>query len=324
MESTGGFIHLRLISCKSLKAFNFFQKLSVYALVSIANDDDNNLHLNLDPKLSQRTPTDREGDGNPEWNHTVRFQLCDDLVRDCDKYFLHFDLYHEGAMFGDKFIGEVVVPFVDLIRESNGAVRFVTYQVRTRDGKSNGELNFSFMVKTGKDQGLKMESPATLITGYPLLQPPHHCPEPEPEFEFCSSEVENGSPRVQYPVLDLQDMLVQGPQLHSSSSGKQDLNPIQQTNYFLPQNGYYQLPTPPPLPYPPPPAAVAQGGPYFYNYPPPPPESDMWGPASYGGVQGYAAHGVSQLGSADGPMETWSSGWAGVGRNYHSSSGNSW
>ncbi|KAK8713268.1 hypothetical protein V6N13_148489 [Hibiscus sabdariffa] len=301
MESTSGFIHLRLISCKSLKAFNFFQKLSVYALVSIANDDDKH----LDRKLSQRTPTDREGDGNPEWNHTIRFQLCHDLVRDCDKCFLHFDLYHEGAMFGDKFIGDVVVPLVDLIRDSNGAVRFVTYQVRTRDGKSNGEMNFSFMVKIGKDQGFKIESPATLITGYPLLLPPRHSPEPEPEF--CSSEVENGSPRVQYPVLDLQDMLVQGPQLHSSSFGKQDLNPIQETNYFLPQNGYYQLPTPPPLPYPPPPAAMAQGGSHFYCYappPPPPPESGMWGPASYGGLQGYAAHGGSQLGSADVPTET--------------------
>ncbi|GMI65928.1 hypothetical protein HRI_000262100 [Hibiscus trionum] len=307
MESSSGFLQLTLISCKSLRAFNFFQKLSVYALVSIAIDGDR--------KLSQRTPTDREGDGDPEWNHTIRFELHDHLFRESDKYFLHFHLYHEGAMFGDKFIGEVVVPLVDLIQESNGAFRFVTYQVRTRDGKSNGELNFSFQVKIGMDQGLKMESPASMITGYPLLLPhPHHSPEPEPEAQFCSSEVGNGSPRVQYPRLDLQDMLVQGPQLHSSSYGKQDLNPIQESNYFLPQNGYYQLPTPPP----PPPAAMGQGGPYFYCYPPPPPGSDTWGPAP------YAAHGGSQLGSVDGALETWSNGWAGVRGNYHSSSGNSW
>ncbi|KAE8717726.1 Detected protein of unknown function [Hibiscus syriacus] len=277
MESSSSFIEVRVISCKSLKPFNFFQKLSVYALVSIATDDDKN----VDRKQPQRTPTDREGDGNPEWNHTIRF----DLFRGCEKYFLHFDLYHEGAMFGDKFIGEVVILLADLIQESNsGCVRFVTYQVRTRDGKSNGALDFSFKVKVGEDQGLKMESQASLITGYP--------------------EPESGSPRVQYPVLDLEGMSVQ------------DLIPIQQTNYCLPPNGYY----PPPPSYLPPPAAVAHGGPYCY-YPPPPPGSDMWGPATLYG--GYGVHGGTQLGSADAPLETWSNGYGagGVGGNYHSSSG---
>ncbi|KAE8699290.1 hypothetical protein F3Y22_tig00110584pilonHSYRG00620 [Hibiscus syriacus] len=272
MESGSGFIEVRVISCKSLRAFNFFQKLSVYALVSIANDDDDN----VDRKQPQRTPTDREGDGNPEWNHTIRFNLfCD-----CDKYFLHFDLYHEGAMFGDKFIGEVVVPLVDLVQKSNnGCVRFVTYQVRTRDGKSNGTLDFSFKVKIGEAQGLmKMESPASLLTGYP--------------------ETESGSPRVRYPVLDLEGMLVQ------------DLNP--------PQNGYY----PPPPPYLHPPAAVAHGGRYCYH-PPPPPGSYMWGPSLYGS---YAAHDGTQLACPDEPFETWANGYGvgGVGGNYHSPSRNNW
>ncbi|TYH28761.1 hypothetical protein ES288_A02G169600v1 [Gossypium darwinii] len=313
MESTGGFIELRVISCKSLKAFNFFQKLSVCALVYIAGDDDKK----TDRKQLKRTPTDREGDGNPEWNHTVRFEVSDDLLRDCDKIFVHFDLRHEGSMFGDKTIGEVVVPLLDLIQESNnGVVRFVTYQVRTTDGKANGELNFSFkVVNIGKDEGSKVETPASLITGYPLCY--HHSPAPEP-----SLEVESESPEVHYPVLDLEDMLVQGPhQLHSTSSGSQDLNLIQETNYFLPQNGYYELPPPPqpppphpppppPLPYPPPPpAATAYGGPYYYRHPPPPPGSNIWGLTPYVFGPGYCAPDGTQLGSADVPLETWPNGW---------------
>ncbi|OMO98538.1 C2 calcium-dependent membrane targeting [Corchorus capsularis] len=123
MESS--FIEIKVISCKDLKAFNFFQKLSVYALVSIARDDDKK----VDEKQQQRTPTDREGDGNPEWNHTVRFDLSKALLQDLDNLLIHFDLRHEGLMFGYKTIGEVRVPLKDLIQESNGVVRFVIYEV---------------------------------------------------------------------------------------------------------------------------------------------------------------------------------------------------
>ena len=140
MESS--FIELKVISCKDLKAFNFFQKLSVYALVSIGSDEDKK----VDQKQQQRTPTDREGGGNPEWNHTVRFEVSKTLFQDLDNVFIHFNLRHEGVMFGDKTIGEVYVLFKDLIQESNGVVRFVNYEVRTTDGKSNGVLNFSFKV----------------------------------------------------------------------------------------------------------------------------------------------------------------------------------
>ena len=66
MESS--FVELKVISCKDPKAFNLFQKLSAYALISIASGDP-------EWNQQQRTPTDREGDGNPEWKHTIWFEV---------------------------------------------------------------------------------------------------------------------------------------------------------------------------------------------------------------------------------------------------------
>ncbi|XP_022750411.1 protein SRC2-like [Durio zibethinus] len=299
MESS--FIEIKVISCKDLKAFNFFQKLSVYALVSFATEDDKKVIQ----KQQQRTPTDREGNGNPEWNHTIRFEVSKTLFQDCDNVFIHFELRHEGVMFGDKTIGVVHVLFKDLIQESNGVVRFVTYEVRTTDGKSNGVLNFSFMV-SGNNQGLRTDSPASQIAGYPVFH--HHH---SPETQFCLSEVHSESPKVHYPSLELENMF-QGPQLHTSSSGTQD--PFQET-YCLPQTAYYQL-SPPPPPPPPPPAPMAHGPCYH----PPPPGPNPWGPSPYLGAHGYSTHG-SQMGSANLPFEMWPSGWQ-AGGNHSSSCGN--
>ena len=71
-------------------------------------------------------------------------------------------------MFGDKTIVKVHVPIKDLIQESNGVVRFMTYEVQTTDGKANGVLNFSFKVN-GKDKRLLTDSPASQIAGYPVF-----------------------------------------------------------------------------------------------------------------------------------------------------------
>ncbi|XVE84271.1 hypothetical protein DITRI_Ditri16bG0157300 [Diplodiscus trichospermus] len=278
MESS--FIELKVISGKGLKAFNFFQKLSVYALVSIATDDDKK--VDQKQQQQQRTPTDREGDGNPEWNHIIRFEVSKTLFQDCENVFIHFDLRHEGVMFGDKTIGEVHVHFKDLILEYNGVVRFVTYEVRTTDGKSNGVLNFSFKVN-GSNQDLRTDSPASQIAGYPVLHHHHQ----SPETQFCLSEVQSESPKVHYPFLELENIF-QGPHLRPSSSGTQD--PFQET-YYLSQNAYYELLPPPP---PPPPAAMSYGP--CYHHPPPGP--NPWRPSPQVSAHGYSTR-WSQQRSAD-------------------------
>jgi hypothetical protein len=161
-------LELKVSSCKDLRAFNFFQKLSAYALVSIVSDDPNK---KLERNQQQRTPADGEGDGNPEWNQEMRFDLNEISFEDCDHLFLHFDLQHQGVMFGDKSIGEVRVGLKDLIltQESNlGAVpvRFVSYQVRASDGKPNGVLSFSYKV-SGK---IRTTTTSSHEIHYPTLE----------------------------------------------------------------------------------------------------------------------------------------------------------
>ena len=131
-KSSGSVLELKLMNCKGLQAFNFFQKLSVYAVVSFISDVDPN--NKMQQQQQQRTPTDNQGDKDPEWNHEMRFNinLGHDTKKD-DSDFLRFDLRSELALFGDKSLGEVRVLLKDLMdeeeEESNGMVRFVSYEV---------------------------------------------------------------------------------------------------------------------------------------------------------------------------------------------------
>ena len=138
-------IEIKLISGADLRAFNFFQKLSIFVIASMAADDPTQKIQN---NQLQRTQTDREGDGNPEWNHEIKFLIGEDLESDSDHLFIHLDLRHDGVLFGigDRSIGEVRIPLKDLTDEasSNGVVRFVRYQVKSSDGKPNGVLNLSY------------------------------------------------------------------------------------------------------------------------------------------------------------------------------------
>ena len=138
-------IEIKLIFGEYLLAFNFFQKLSIFVIASMASDDPTQKIQN---NQLQRTQTDREGDGNPEWNHEIKFLIREDLESDSDHLFIHLDLRHDGVLFGigDRSIGEVRIPLKDLTDEasSNGVVRFVRYQVKSSDGKPNGVLNLSY------------------------------------------------------------------------------------------------------------------------------------------------------------------------------------
>ncbi|KAL6994547.1 hypothetical protein U1Q18_012650 [Sarracenia purpurea var. burkii] len=152
MGSSSRSLQLKLMNCKALQGFNFFQKLSVYAVASLASDDPSNKQL----AQQQRTPADTQGDKDPDWNnHEMFFDLgfggrdgCEDDFD--DHHFLHFDLRTELAVFGDKSLGEVHVLLKDLINQqeetSNEIVRFVSYEVRTSDKKPNGVLSFSYKV----------------------------------------------------------------------------------------------------------------------------------------------------------------------------------
>ncbi|KAM7509346.1 hypothetical protein LguiA_019799 [Lonicera macranthoides] len=290
-------LEVKVMYCKDLKLFNFFQKLSVYALVSLLTDDDDNdkggggrggrrsdkegdenyekakVKLKL-KKQQQRTPTDTEGEANPEWNHEIRFDLgssfnsLDDF--DDDRLFLHFDLRSEAtgllAIGGDRSIGEVWVPLKDLIQPHNlnGIARFVNYEVRTLDGKSNGVINFSFKLS------FKQNSPPTNlrpinIHGYPIHH--HHA-------NIDQDQNPTSSPVNLYPP---------SPSLYSPSSELYYDAVTSPMTPYSPQQAFhqYQYPHPhpfsplrPPQPVPYPhefsqPAPLPPQQPMPYAYPPP-------------------------------------------------------
>lgn len=75
----------------------------------------------------------------------MRFDLDKSRIQDYDHMFLLFDMFHDGLYFGDKMVKEVCVLIKGLIDESDGVVRFVSYE-GTTDEKPNGVSNLSFNV----------------------------------------------------------------------------------------------------------------------------------------------------------------------------------
>ncbi|KAF5746355.1 hypothetical protein HS088_TW06G00526 [Tripterygium wilfordii] len=205
---------LKVISCRDIKAFNFFHKLSVYAAVSIIDDDLKKKNKKEQQQqrsyLQQRhkTPVDRDGGRNPEWNHAVQIDLKEIPFHDSrivSHVYLRFQIYCEGIGFGNRNIGEVRVPFKDLIDEFDGNIRFVNYQIRTKDGKPNGVLNFSYVVngmtkKIGTDNRLVPEKVHHPSVG--VLNNQKSCLFPEKVHYPSVDVLRKQSSDICYPSLD--------------------------------------------------------------------------------------------------------------------------
>ncbi|KAK7290590.1 hypothetical protein RIF29_05116 [Crotalaria pallida] len=177
-------IHLNLISCKDLQAFNYFQKLTLYAVVSI---DSTNPTTKLPDqhKQQQRTHTHRDpedGDGtNPEWNHQATFHLggwvplSSLLDGSRNDLFFKFEFRHDGIILFERIVGECHVPILDLVKDATACggdvARFVSYEIRNGEGKGNGIFNFSYRV-TGVEietHGSGFQFLEGRISGYPVV-----------------------------------------------------------------------------------------------------------------------------------------------------------
>ncbi|XP_021852260.1 protein SRC2 [Spinacia oleracea] len=132
-------LEMKVMWCKGLSAFNFFQKLTVYAAVSISTKKDS-LELTQDQKQEQKTPVDDDGDGNPEWNHPIKFDLrpLHRINPGFEDLCLLFELRNHGQLFGYRTIGDVRVPLTELIQSVGIEIpRFVSYEVRSPQGHHN-------------------------------------------------------------------------------------------------------------------------------------------------------------------------------------------
>ncbi|XP_010682216.2 uncharacterized protein LOC104897093 [Beta vulgaris subsp. vulgaris] len=144
-------LEIKVMCCKGLTAFNFFQKLTLYAAVSITTENDK-LLLTREQKQEHKTPVDDNGDGNPEWNYSIKFDLRS--LNSINDLSLLFEMRNQGQLqfLWDKTIGEVRVPLTDLIQSGMPeVVRFVSYEVRNPEGKHNGILDFSYKVITNNN-----------------------------------------------------------------------------------------------------------------------------------------------------------------------------
>lgn len=263
------YIELKLISCKDIKAFNFFQKLTVYALVSIASNDPTK-QLTKKQKQQQRTPTDRDSDddgSNPEWNHETRFDLGFLSHRsDPNDLFFHFVFRHDGVILGDKMLGECRVAFSDLVRDVEGVARFVSYEIRSAEGKPNGIFNFSYRLKGIGNQYHSSQILEGRISGYPVLAPEDCNPVQSPvQYSIPTPEIEK--PCYYPPVCSVEAGSIYPPVAVAP--------PPPPPSVSYPPNGeYHYYYPPPPQPYPPPPP-VAQ------VYPPIGPAAHHWPSGPY-------------------------------------------
>ncbi|KAG1371233.1 protein SRC2-like [Cocos nucifera] len=124
-------LEITLISAKDLNQVKLFSKMDVYAVVSLSGD----------PRSRQRTPPDREGDRNPTWNSTFRFNVPADNY---GRQVLHILLRAERAR-GDRDVGQVHVPLSELLNAAGPDFR--SYKVRRcTSGDPKGVLNLSYKI----------------------------------------------------------------------------------------------------------------------------------------------------------------------------------
>lgn len=143
-------LEINVISAKDLKDVNLFTKMDVYVVVSI----------NGDFRTAQRTPVDKNGGSNPEWNYTVRFTVDEAAARQ-NGLTVVFILKSQRQL-GDRDIGTVQVPVKELLDKGNGngkGQNNLSYAVRLANGKAKGVLNFSYKF------GDKFTQPSATVAG---------------------------------------------------------------------------------------------------------------------------------------------------------------
>ncbi|KAL7587548.1 protein SRC2 [Lactuca sativa] len=114
---------------KDLKDVKHFGTMDPYAVVWIAGYG----------KESQKitTPVAEKAGCYPEWNYSVKFHI----VPVKREYSLFIQIKHEGAMF-DRYIGEVEVPFADLL-DADASIGKRSYRLSIPSGEKKGEIIFA-------------------------------------------------------------------------------------------------------------------------------------------------------------------------------------
>ncbi|CAL4969103.1 unnamed protein product [Urochloa decumbens] len=170
-------IDITWVSCRGVRSSLPFHTPCLYASIFVAPSSARGVHGSRRPHRV-KTPTDRAGGANPEWDAPLRLYLPveaspppppeaeaagkdkkDDTAGggdgDDDVLLLRFDIKAEVAVLGDKLTASAAVPVPGLV--ADGQTRRVSYQLAGPDGRQpNGVISFSYAFhrrNNGDDDG---------------------------------------------------------------------------------------------------------------------------------------------------------------------------
>ncbi|KAK3158056.1 hypothetical protein QOZ80_2AG0132400 [Eleusine coracana subsp. coracana] len=229
-------IDITWVSCRGVKSSLPFHTPCLFASIFVVSSSSAS---SARRRHRVKTPTDRAGGENPEWDAPLRLYLPDAASPspdpeaaasgktnkkdgnsdvDDDVLFVKFELKAEVAVLGDVHTASAAVPVPDLV--ADGRTRRVSYQLVGPDGRgANGVVSFSYAFhdrNSSDDDGMVSGSePATptppcCLTPAVAVSPPPAtiatAPRLYPEIDWILTEQPLVYPPVMvkpFPVADL-------------------------------------------------------------------------------------------------------------------------
>jgi len=211
-------IDITWVSCRGVRSSLPFHTPCLYASVCVTPSS---AGKNVRRRHRVKTPTDRAGGENPEWDERLRLHLPDDASEqevpgnkkeghvDDGVLLVRFELKAEVAVLGDVLAASAVVPLSHLV--ADGRTRRVSYQLTaSSDGRQpNGVISFSYAFHHGRTVDDEQDDRSS-SDGEPVTPPCLSPPSPPPQ---------STAPSGLYPVIDwpLENLAVYPPPASSET-----------------------------------------------------------------------------------------------------------
>ena len=211
-------IDITWVSCRGVRSSLPFHTPCLYASVSVTPSSaaTKNAHGNRRPHRV-KTPTDRAGGENPEWDAPLRLYLPEpeaspppaereqeaagkNRAGDDVLLLVRFELKAEVAVLGDVLAASAAVPVPDLV--ADGRTRRVSYQLAGPDGRQpNGVISFSytFHQQRNDDDDHHQTGDAELVAAPPCPTSPVSCPVAQPPPTTAAPRL---YPAIEWPLTE--------------------------------------------------------------------------------------------------------------------------
>jgi len=213
-------IDITWVSCRGVRSSLPFHTPCLYASIFVTPSSARGVH---GPRRPHRvkTPTDRAGGVNPEWDAPLRLYLPEaspsplpaeveaagkssnkdtgDGDDDDDVLLLRFELKAEVAVLGDKLAASAAVPVRDLV--ADGRTRRVSYQLAGPDGRQpNGVISFSYAFhdRNGGGDGHSSDGELAVTPLYPTASSTSPVAHPRPP----TTAAPRLYPAIEWPLAD--------------------------------------------------------------------------------------------------------------------------